>query len=205
MLDAAVTGVGALLTVAGTGGYVVETARGNTNPRLVSWFTWTMILVIAVKGSLDTQQWPSAVLTLACAVECAAVFLIAVFRRDGQDRSVDCLDGVCLCGAVIGLVCLLALREPSEAVVASVLTDAVAYLPTYRQAWSHPERESWAPYAVCGIGSGFLLPIVSWSTPAAYAYPVYLFAANIGAGILVLMARRKASRAHPFCASGPRH
>ena len=151
---------------------------------------------------LAARQWPSAALTLACAVECAAVFLLAVRRRDGQDRSVGWLDGVCLCGAVIGLVCLVALREPSHAVVASVLTDVVAYLPTYWQGSTHPERESWVPYTLCGIGSGFLLPVVSWSTPAAYAYPVYLFAANIGAGFMVLIARRKPSREHQVCASG---
>jgi hypothetical protein len=194
VLDTAVVAVGALLTVAGTGGYVVETARGRTKPRLVSWFTWTMILAIAAKASLDARQWPSAVLTLACAAECAAVFLLGVLRRDGQDRSVGWLDGVCLCGAVTGLVFLVALREPSEAVLASVFTDGAAYLPTYWQGWTHPERESWVPYTVCGVGSGLLLLLVNWSTPAAYAYPVYLFVANIAVGLLVLIAGRRPGR-----------
>jgi hypothetical protein len=44
--------------------------------------------------------------------------------------------GVCLCGAVTGLVFLVALREPSEAVVASVFTDVAVYLPTYWQGWT---------------------------------------------------------------------
>jgi hypothetical protein len=201
VLDAAVAAAGALLTVAGTGGYVVETARGSTKPRLVSWFTWTMILAIAVKASLDAHQWPSAILTLACATESATVFLLAVLRKDSQDRSVGWLDGVCLCGAVAGLVLLVELQEPSEAVVASVLTDLAAYLPTYWQGWTHPERESWVPYTVCGIGSGLLLLVVSWSTPAAYAYPVYLFAANTAAGLLVLIAGRKPGRGHQVCAT----
>jgi hypothetical protein len=201
VLDAAVAAAGALLTVAGTGGYVIETARGSTKPRLVSWFTWTMILAIAVKASLDARQWPAAVLTLSCAIECATVFLLAVLRKDSQDRSVGWLDGVCLCGAGAGLVFLVALQEPSQAVVASVLTDLAAYLPTYWQGWTHPERESWVPYTVCGVGSGLLLLVVSWSTPAAYAYPVYLFAANTAAGLLVLIAGRKPGREHQVCAT----
>jgi hypothetical protein len=200
VLDTAVVAVGALLTVAGTGGYVIETARGSTKPKLVSWFTWTMILAVAAKASLDARQWPSAVLTLACTAECAAVFLLAALRRDGQDRSVGWLDGACLCGAATGLVFLVALREPSEAVLASVLTDLAAYLPTYWQGWTHPERESWVPYTVCGVGSGLLLLLVSWSTPAAYAYPLYLFAANIAAGLLIFSARRRSSRQHRVAA-----
>ena len=65
--------LGSLVAVAGTVPYVIETIRGNTKPRIVTWLTWALLTGVAGAASLSAGQLGGAVFALLGTVATSAV------------------------------------------------------------------------------------------------------------------------------------
>ena len=56
--------LGSLIAVAGIVPYVIETIRGNTKPRMVTWLTWALLTGVAGAASLSAGQLGAALFAL---------------------------------------------------------------------------------------------------------------------------------------------
>ena len=92
--------LGSLIAVAGIVPYVIETIRGNTKPRMVTWLTWALLTGVAGAASLSAGQLGGAVFALLGTVATSAVVVAGL--RFG-DRSFTTLDLACLAGVLVGL------------------------------------------------------------------------------------------------------
>jgi len=85
-----------------------------------------------------------------------------------------------LCGlfSALALILWIITKDPSVAIIFSMMADAFAAAPTVLKCWRHPETES-SPAYVGGIISALtaFTVIATWTFPQ-YAFPVYLVVVN---------------------------
>jgi hypothetical protein len=182
--------LGSLIAAAGTAPYVVETVRGHTRPRIVTWATWAVLTAVAGAASLSADQVGGAVFALLGTVATTAV--VAAGLRYG-DRSITALDVACLIGVLVGLVLWLTLRNPAVAVWAAIVIDFVGLLPTLVHAWTQPRAETASTFACIGAGGIITSAAVAaggaFSMPAL-GYPLYVAVSTCTVTAIILLRRR---------------
>lgn len=172
-----------IITVSSTLPYIIEIVRGKTKPRIVSWFTWSVLTGIACAASFADGQVPSGVLMLAATIE---TVLIVVLGLKHGDRKFEKFDLYCLSGAMVGLLLWLIFNSPSIAVLATVTIDLIGAAPTLRHCWEKPHEETWLAYTLAAIGGGITLLIAGSWAPTAIAYPLYILVINIVMTYIIL-------------------
>ncbi len=155
---------------------MVEIVQGKAKPRIVSWFTWSLLTAIACAASFADGQVAGGVLLLAATIE---TFLVVVLGLKYGDRKFERFDIVCQIGALVGLVLWLVFNSPAIAIVATVTIDCIGMLPTIKHSWQKPHEETWITFFMAGLASIFTLVAANnWSITAA-AYPMYIVVANL--------------------------
>ena len=62
-------GLSAFFTVTCAVPYLRAVIQGTAKPKIMSWFTWTILTTIATVAAFSDKQYPSAFLTLAATVK----------------------------------------------------------------------------------------------------------------------------------------
>jgi hypothetical protein len=169
--------------------YIIQIIRGRTKPRIVTWFTWSLLTGIACAASFSTHDIPSAILTLASML---VNMTIVVLGFKHGDRHFERLDVFCQLAAFVGLALWFLFNSPAIAVSSSIAIDAVGAIPTLKHSWKRPYEETWISFLLGSI-AGVLTTIVaaSWSITAV-AYPLYLAIANALLVALILLSPHRA-------------
>ena len=179
--------IGALVVVLSGIPYIIDTVKGKTRPNIVSWFTWTLLIAIGGFAALDAHQLRTAILTFGDAAQ-AGIILLLGFRYGFAKLSL--FDGFCQVGALLGLTLWLVFNNPVVAIVATVLIDLVAALPTFRHAWLKPQEETWQTFFISSVGAATGLASLSSFTVASLTYPVYLFLLGLSLSATIVARRR---------------
>jgi hypothetical protein len=185
--------VSGALTVIAALPYIWAILRDQASPRLASWAVWTAAQVVGTVAAVKAGQYPAACYVAACGAGCAAVVVLG-WRAGGRDFGR--LDAVCAILASAGVVLLAAaallpqIVPLSLAVVVSVVTDFLAFVPTFAHGWRSPREEPWPVYTLYGAGA--LLALAVTLAPGAapaltgVIYPAYLLAADTAMVTLIL-------------------
>ncbi|HSX29052.1 MAG TPA: hypothetical protein VLE73_00670 [Candidatus Saccharimonadales bacterium] len=181
--------LGSLVAVAGTIPYIVETVKGNTKPRLVSWLTWAVLAGVAAIASLADGQIAAGLFAGLSAVVLATVLVVG--WRYG-DRSFKALDITCLAGVGIGLALWWLFNDPAIAVWAVIIIDFIGLVPTALHAWKQPHEETPITFALAAAG-GLLTSIavahVQGISMTSIGYSLYV-AISLGVVTAIILARR---------------
>ncbi|MGB4767752.1 MAG: hypothetical protein WBP22_00685 [Candidatus Saccharimonas sp.] len=187
-----------LLTMIGVGmvavsavPYILAVMRGQVRPKLVSWGIWTVLAVIMTLAALEEGQLQSALLTGVTVAACASVMVLG--WRQGS-RQMNRLDVLCIIGAVVGVLVYFMVDSPLVALIVSVVVDAIAFIPTLVHAWTDPEEESLASFAVAASGELFVVvaAVAGAASFAGLLYPVYAVVFNGAVAALIIAARYRA-------------
>jgi len=182
--------ISSILTIAATLPYIVDILKRKTKPRIVSWFTWSLLTAISAAASFSDRQWAAGILSLSASVECMAVVILGL--RYGN-REFALFDIACQVGALIGLLLWFIFNSPAIAVIAGILIDLIGSLPTLKHAWEKPAEETWITFMLSGLGAVFTVFAATTTRITALANPLYLVVINF-AFTGVLLARHKVSR-----------
>jgi uncharacterized protein YegP (UPF0339 family)/Ca2+/Na+ antiporter len=173
--------------------HIVDTIRGNTKPRIVTWLTWALLTGVAGAASLSAGQLGGAVFALLGTVATSAVVVAGL--RFG-DRSFTRLDLACLAGVLLGLLLWLSLDNPIFAVWAAILIDFVGLVPTLVHAWKQPAAETASAFVCVGVGG--LITSSAIASGGSFAvvglgYPLYA-AVSMGSVAAIIVIRRKSMK-----------
>lgn len=164
-----------LLTIGAIVPYLIDTVRLRTKPRVVTWFTWTLLTAITSAATFSDHQYATAILMLAGTL---GTLLVVVLGWRYGDRKFDRLDLICQIGALAGLVLWLGTNSPALAVVTTMTIDFIGSIPTYRHSWVRPHEETWTTFAISSAGAlCTLLALHAWRLTAILP-PAYLCVAN---------------------------
>jgi hypothetical protein len=167
--------------------YVLNIVNGTTRPRIFSWIVWTLLGAIATAAAYTEGEYASAALTAAATVETASI--VALGWKYGN-RTFERLDLYCLVGVTIGLVLWALLDSPLTGLVAALLIDILAAIPTIRHAWRRPEEEAAAAYLLCTIAPLCSFAAMSEYTLMGLLYPTYLLILNGCITVIILRVAR---------------
>src|SRR5487761_1268878 len=164
--------ISSILTVASTVPYLIDIAKGKTKPRIVSWFTWSVLTAIASAASFADHQYASAILTLCATIETGAI-------------------------VALGLVLWLIFNSPAIAVAASVAVDLVGALPTIRHTWQKPYEETLLAFLLASVGGLCTVLAAQDYRITAVAYPIYIVLCNTLLTSIILARHKYAQPGEP--------
>ena len=193
-MKTAIIVLSSIITVASVIPYLIGIVRGKTKPRIVSWFTWTLLTGIACAASFADGQIPAAILMLCASIETA---LIVVLGFKHGDRKFEKLDIVCQIAALAGLGLWWIFDSPALAVWAAVIIDLIGAVPTIKHSWQKPHEETWITFALAAVGGGLTLLIAGEWKATAVAYPLYILVINVVLAAIILFSPHRRMSGEP--------
>lgn len=187
-MDAVLIALSAVLTLVAAIPYMVEIVRGKTKPRIVSWFTWSILTGISCAAAFADGHIATGILLLCATIE---VLMIVLLGLKHGDRKFEPLDITCQIAAFVGLGLWLIFNSPAVAVIAAVTIDLIGAIPTLKHAWLKPHEETWIAFGLSGLGGLCTVLVVTDWHVTAVAYPLYIFVVNILTAALILVSPRR--------------
>lgn len=176
-----------VLALAAAVPYIVQIIKGKTKPRIVSWFTWTLLTGIAAAASFSDHQIGSGVLLVGSTTATLAVVILGLKYGDRHFSRVDI---VCQACALVGLGLWLTLDSPAIAVVVSVAVDLMGGIPSLIHCWQKPYEETWISFVMASISGALTLAAVQdWHITSAL-YPAYLLVINSMFAAIIIIRHR---------------
>lgn len=181
-----VIAAGAILAAVSTIPYIIGVTKGDLKPKVVSWFTWSLLSVLLTGAAIAEGYTISAIMSSIAALSTGSVMILGL--KHGN-RSLDKLDILCLGGAMAGIAVWLLLDNPTLAIFVAVAVDIIAFIPSLVHGWKSPEEESLMGFALAtvGAGLGFSAAVVSSGGTVGIVYPLYAVLFN---GLMALLLAR---------------
>jgi hypothetical protein len=187
--------LGAVIAVAGSVGYALDTLRGRTQPNRVSWALWALAPLIAFAAELSEHVGLKSLLTFAVGLGPALV-LVASFVDARAYARVTRLDIICGVLALAALAMWALTGRGNVAIAFSILTDLLAAIPTLEKARRAPASES--PKAFIGGATGAALTLLTIRSQdwvfANFGFALYILLIDATLLVLILRPRVRAPR-----------
>lgn len=163
--------------------YARSILRGETKPQRMTWFIWSVLILIALFSQFAKGATWSLLLTAGDSIAVLIVFILSIKFGMGGLRKMDIIS---LCGAGLSLILWYLTKEPAVALFLIILIDLIGANLTIVKAWKNPETENWVGWAMCGVG-GFLgiLAVGSFNF-VLLSYPIYICLINTIMAIIIL-------------------
>jgi hypothetical protein len=182
--------LGIIATIIGLIGYAPyfrDIFIGKTKPHVFSWFIWSVLTCIAFVAQVIEGAGAGAWVTGFTALIC---FVISILAVKYGEKQITRIDSLCLFGALVGIVLWLLTDNPLAAVVLITVTDALAFIPTFRKTYHKPEEETLIEYFLASVK--FLVGLFALESfnLTTTLYPASLVLMN-GAFVVMVLRRRK--------------
>ncbi len=134
--------IAAILAFVGNISYLKDVVKGVVRPHPYTWFIWSIVSMTTFLGGLAKGAGIGALPMGVSEGFTIVIFLFSLkylFTKEaGHIRTIDhYFLAVCL----VGLVPWALTKDPTISVVIVVLIDIIAFIPTLRKTWAHPETE----------------------------------------------------------------
>ena len=185
---------GVLFGFFGYAPYFRDIFRGTTKPHPFTWLVWGLLDATVCFAQISKGESAGA---WVLGFSAAANFLIVILALLWGERRIALIDWICLAGAFVSIALWQITRDPTLAVVLVTLTDALAFVPTYRKGYLRPDEETVTEFgfAAAKFALGFLALTTLSVTTALY--PGYLVVANTVFVAMVLVRRRQLAAGAP--------
>lgn len=182
------------LSVSGLGYCAVAAVWGNSRPHVYSWLIWTIVNAVAWYNQWTHGAGAGAWSTLVMTILSGVVFLIAAYQYISRisDDKITPVDQWCLAGAFISIVFLMIFKAGPASIVVAVITDALAFIPTLKKAWTAPGSETSANYLINTLRHIIALFAMQSYNFVTLLFPVSLIFLNaLTVGIMLLRKNQK--------------
>jgi hypothetical protein len=174
MLDERFVYVTLVLNLIGSIHYIGKILSGQVRPNRASWLLWAIAPAVVFVAELDQGVGLRTVMTFGIALGPLLV-VIASYTTKAAYWKLGALDW--MCGGMSGLaLALWAITESAAvAIILSIVSDALAAIPTIRKAVNHPHTENPLFFVCVSLGGALTLLTIQRWTFADWAFPVYIF------------------------------
>jgi hypothetical protein len=181
---------GALAVIVGILGfypYIRDVYKGKTKPHLFSWILWGILETTAFFATLSKGAGPGAwVLGFSALV----VWFIAFKALTSGEKNIVLIDWIGFVGAILGITMWIVTKDPFASAIIITITDALAYVPTYRKGYQRPNEETLAEYVASFLKQGLGLVALNSYNLVTVLYPASLVVTNLTFTIMVWMRRK---------------
>jgi len=173
MIDVHFVILGAAIGAVGTWWYLRDTLRGVTRPNRVTWALWAALPLLACAVEVQAGVGLRSLMTFVSGFGPLLVF-VASFRNPQATWHIERVDWACGALSVAGLVVWLTAHQATVGLVAFIVADALAALPTLRKSWLAPETETTAAYVTAAVNGAITMLTVNHWTTAVVSFPLYI-------------------------------
>jgi hypothetical protein len=131
--------IAAIIAVAGNLPYIRDAFTKRVKPHPYTWLVWTIVSAIVFFGQIAKGAGIGA---LPAGV--AEIFTIVIFLFSLQYgfKYVKKTDTYFLVAALLGIIPWLIFDNPTISIIIAVTIDLIAFVPTLRKTYLHPETET---------------------------------------------------------------
>lgn len=178
MLPENIIYIGVAITLITTFLYVKNIFYGNTKPNLVSWFIWMFAPFVGFFLQLKAGAGLSSLAVLMSGFCPFLVVVFSLFKKNAFWK-IQSFDLLCGFFSLIAIILYLSTNNLGISIFFAILSDLLAYIPTFIKSWKYPETETGSVY-ISGIINSVLalLTIKNWIF-TIYSFPIYLVLANL--------------------------
>ncbi len=127
--------------------YIKDTLCGLTKPNRITWFMWGLTSMIGVAAALsDGVRW--AVLPIFIGGLVSWMVFLASFVNPHAYWKLNTFDYLCGVFSFLAIILWYITKEPTVAIILSIVSDFFATLPTFIKTWKYPETEQISAYIV---------------------------------------------------------
>lgn len=157
--------------------YIKEMIHGSVKPNKVSWLIRSIAPMIATAAALYNGATRSALPIFMSWFGPLLIFITSLFTPQSY-RKIEKSDYICWILSLIALWGRYMTNNPFIGTIFAIWSDFLAWLPTYRKAWTAPETESIIPY-LTGIlsASSAFLAFQSYHLTEV-SFPIYIILFN---------------------------
>ena len=179
--------IGGVLMIISIIPYFKSILKGNTKPHRMTYFIWTILILIAFFSQMAKGGTWSLLLTAGDGIAVLATFILSIkFGVGGLERR----DIISIFGVMISLMLWYLTKEPAVALFFIILIDLIGLNLTIVKTWKKPETENLVAWAMCALGGFFGILAVGNYNFILLSYPVYICLANLSLTI-VIISRKK--------------
>jgi hypothetical protein len=158
--------------------YVVSIFRSGTKPNLISWLIWSCAPFIGFFLQLKAGAGLSSSGVFLAGFGPLLVIIFSLFRKNAFWK-VQPFDLLCGFFSIMALIIFIITSNLWIAIIFAILSDLLAYIPTFIKSWKYPETENSSTYVGGIINNALALLIIKNWTFAIYSFPVYFVLANL--------------------------
>jgi len=164
--------------------YIKSITKGHAKPNLVSWSIWMLAPFIAVFFQLKAGAGLSVLPVFMAGFGPLIIITAALITKNALWK-INSFDLICGVFSLTALLLYILTHNLGISIFFAILSDALAFIPTFVKSWKYPESESVAGYSWCVISNTIgLLIIKDWSF-TIYSFGVYLVVFNIAEVIIL--------------------
>jgi hypothetical protein len=134
--------IASILAIVGNISYLKDVFKGRVLPHPYTWFIWSIVSMTTFFGGLAKGAGIGALPTGIAEGFTIIIFLFSLkYLFQGKAGHIRAIDNYFLVIALLGLIPWALTKDPTISVVIVVLIDIVAFIPTLRKTWLHPDTE----------------------------------------------------------------
>ena len=177
--------LGAAVQLFGITSYIKDTLKGKTKPNKITWLLWATAPLIATAAAISDGVG-LAVLPVFISGFGPLLVLLSSFANKEAYWKLEKFDYVCGACSILALLLWWITKNPTIAILFSILSDFFACIPTLIKAWKHPETENPDAFTYGFFNSLTSFAAINVWNFSSLAFPVYLTIANIALSYAVL-------------------
>ncbi len=134
--------IAVILAIIGNISYLRDIFRGRVKPHPYTWFIWTIVSLVTFFGQLAKGAGIGALPTGVAEAFTIIIFLFSLkYLFMGKAGHIKKIDTYFLIAALLGLIPWILTSDPTISVIVVVSIDVIAFIPTLRKTWMHPDTE----------------------------------------------------------------
>jgi hypothetical protein len=134
--------IAAILAIIGNVSYLKDVFKEKVHPHPYTWFIWSIVSMTTFFGGLAKGAGIGALPTGIAEGFTIIIFLFSLkYLFQGKAGHIRMIDNYFLAIALLGLIPWALTKDPTISVIIVVLIDIIAFMPTLRKTWKHPDTE----------------------------------------------------------------
>ncbi len=180
--------IASILAIFGNVPYLRDIIRRKIQPHPYTWLVWSIVSCIIFFGQVAKGAGIGALPTAA-----SEVFTIIIFFFSLQHgfKNIKKIDTLFLIIALLGIIPWLLTNDPTISVIIAVSIDLVAFMPTIRKTFLHPETESPILYGANVLRHILMLISLKAYNIATTLHSIAMITTNTIMTVLILRKNKK--------------
>ena len=167
--------LGALVAIIGNVPYLRDVIRRRVRPHPYTWLVWTLVSAITLIGQVVKGAGIGALPTAMAEIFTVVIFFFSL--RYGF-RNIVKTDTYFLVAALLGLIPWIITKDPTISVIIVVSIDLIAFIPTLRKTWHHPDTETPLLFSMNVVRHGLTLASLGAYNIATMLHSIVMIVVN---------------------------